>query len=253
MQESKKFVQNIFDETGKSERDAENLANALTRLAGDLYTETERFIFELLQNADDLPNPKSKVDVKFVVLKEHFLILHNGYPFDDQNVDAISSISKSTKPNNPEQTGYKGIGFKSVFADSECVYINSGSFSFKFDRQDKRHTNVDKTPWQIKPIWVDRKDYPSEIKQYEEFFKSPVATAIQVGREKVEEYKTKLDRLFQDPRLILFLRHVENIYVIGLTDNLKVDIKINKSKQGEQYQISRNRCFGKRIIKLCKV
>ncbi|MBW4598522.1 MAG: transcriptional regulator [Calothrix sp. FI2-JRJ7] len=240
MQEPQKFVQNIFDETGKSERDAGNLANALTRLTGDLYTETERFIFELLQNADDLPNETKKVDVKFVVLKEHFLILHNGQPFDDQNVDAISSISKSTKSNNPEQTGYKGIGFKSVFADSECVYINSGSFSFKFDKQDKTHTNVDETPWQIKPIWVDEKDYPSEIKQYEEFFKSPVATAIQVGREKIEEYKTKLSRLFQDPRLVLFLRHVENIYVIGLTDILKVDIKITKSKQGEKYQISRN-------------
>jgi hypothetical protein len=241
MQESKNFVQNIFDETGKSERDAENLANALTRLTGDLYTETERFIFELLQNADDLPNPAiKKVEVKFIVLKEHFIILHNGQPFDRHNVDAISSISKSTKSDNPDQTGYKGIGFKSVFADSECVYINSGSFSFKFDKQDKKHTNVDKIPWQIKPIWVETKDYPPEIQQYQDFFTYPVATAIQVGREKIEEYKTKLDRLFQDPRLILFLRHVENICIIGLTDNLQVDIKINKSKQGEQYQIIRN-------------
>lgn len=240
MQEPQKLVQNIFEETGKSERDAENLANALTRLTGDLYTETERFIFELLQNADDLPNLKGKVDIKFVVLKEHFLILHNGQPFNYQNVDAISSISKSTKLNNPEQTGYKGIGFKSVFADSECVYINSGSFSFKFDKQDKRYTNVDKTPWQIKPIWVEKKDYPSEIKQYEEFFKSPVATAIEVGREKIEQYKTKLSRLFQDPRLILFLRHVENIYVIDLTVHSNVDIKITKSKQDEKYKIIRN-------------
>jgi len=241
MQESKKFVQNIFDETGKSERDAENLANALTRLTGDLYTETERFIFELLQNADDLPNPTiKKVEVKFIVLKEHFIILHNGQSFDRQNVDAISSISKSTKSDNPEQTGYKGIGFKSVFADSECVYINSGSFSFKFDRGDKRHKNVDKTPWQIKPIWVETKDYPLEIRQYQGFFTSPVATAIKVGRQKIEEYKTKLYKVFKDPRLILFLRYVENIYIIGLTDNMQLDIKINKSKQGEQYQISRN-------------
>lgn len=54
----------------------------LTRLTGDLYTETERFIFELLQNADDLPNSTGKVYVKFVVLEEHFIILHNGKPFD---------------------------------------------------------------------------------------------------------------------------------------------------------------------------
>ena len=240
-QQPLEFVQNIFEETGKSERDAENLANALTRLTGDLYTETERFIFELLQNADDLPNKEENVDVKFVILKEHFLILHNGQPFNYQNVDAISSISKSTKSNNPEQTGYKGIGFKSVFADSECVYINSGSFSFKFDKHDETHINVDKTPWQIKPIWVNRKDYPSEIQKYQEFFTSPVATAIKVGRGKIKEYKNKLHRLFQDPRLILFLRHVENIDVIGLTDKFKVDIKITKNKQGEKYQIIKNK------------
>lgn len=240
MQEPQKFVQNIFEETGKSTRDAENLANALTRLTGDLYTETERFIFELLQNADDLPNSTGKVDVEFVVLKEHFLILHNGQPFDHHNVDAISSISKSTKSNNPEQTGYKGIGFKSVFADSECVYINSGAFSFKFDKQDKRHTNVDKTPWQIKPIWVESEDYPLEIQQCQKFFLSPVGTAIQVGRDKIKEYKTKLFRLFQDPRLILFLRHVKNIYISDLTNEPQSNIKISKSKQGEKYQIIRN-------------
>lgn len=120
------------------------------------------------------------------------------------------------------------------------MYINSGDFSFKFDKHDKTHTNLDKTPWQIKPIWVDKKDYPQEIKGYQYFFTSPVATAIQVEREKIKEYKTKLSKLFKDPRLILFLRHVENINIIGLNNNYKVDITIKKSKQGEKYKIIQN-------------
>ncbi|MEA5551203.1 transcriptional regulator [Anabaena cylindrica UHCC 0172] len=240
MQNLKQLIEKIFNETGQSERDAENLANALTRLTGDLYTETERFIFELLQNADDIPNETGLVNVVFVILREHFLILHNGKPFDSTNVDAISSISKSTKVNNSEQTGYKGIGFKSVFADSECVYINSGNFSFKFDRNDKRHKNIEKTPWQIKPIWIDKKEYPVEIQQYQQFFTFPVATAIYVGQAKIKEYKTKLEKLFQDPRLILFLRHVQNINVIGLNNINIVDVSITKEKQGEKYKICRN-------------
>ena len=240
MQNPKQLIEKIFNETGQSERDAENLANALTRLTGDLYTETERFIFELLQNADDIPNETGLVNVVFVILREHFLILHNGKPFDSTNVDAISSISKSTKVNNSEQTGYKGIGFKSVFADSECVYINSGDFSFKFDRNDKRHKNIEKTPWQIKPIWIDKKEYPVEIQQYQEFFNFPVITAIYVGQAKIKEYKTKLEKLFQDPRLILFLRHVQNINVIGLNNINIVDVSITKEKQGEKYKICRN-------------
>jgi hypothetical protein len=240
VQNPKQVIQKIFNETGQSERDAENLANALTRLTGDLYTETERFIFELLQNADDIPNESRKVEVVFVILKKHFLILHNGKPFDTTNVDAISSISKSTKANNSEQTGYKGIGFKSVFADSECVYINSGNFSFKFDKRDRRHTNIEKNPWQIKPIWIEKSEYPLEIQQYQNFFNSPVATAIYVGQAKIQEYKTKLERLFQDPRLILFLRHVQKIDVIDLNTNIKANITIIKEKQGEKYKICRN-------------
>ncbi|MGL4499075.1 MAG: sacsin N-terminal ATP-binding-like domain-containing protein, partial [Planktothrix sp.] len=175
------FIQNIFDTTGMSSRDAENLANSLTRLTGDLYTETERFIFELLQNADDLPTISGQVNVKFVILKNYLLVLHNGKPFDDKNVDAICSISKSTKSQDLEQTGYKGIGFKSVFSDSECVYINSGDFSFKFDRNSTKHQKPDQTPWQIKPIWVERDEYPDEIRVYSDFFESSVATALKVS------------------------------------------------------------------------
>jgi hypothetical protein len=43
---------------------------------------------------------------------------------------------KSNKSENVRQTGYKGIGFKSVFTDSNSVFIRSGSYSFKFDKND---------------------------------------------------------------------------------------------------------------------
>eukprot|EP01037_Dinobryon_pediforme_P010938 gene10938-11021_t len=62
------------------------------------------------------------------------------------NVDTTKSISlvedfeltenagKSTKISDTQKTGYKGIGFKSVFSDAQTVYINSGNFSFRFDK-----------------------------------------------------------------------------------------------------------------------
>lgn len=48
-----KLIRDRFEQTGYTKIDAKNEANALIRLMGDLYTETERFVFELLQNADD--------------------------------------------------------------------------------------------------------------------------------------------------------------------------------------------------------
>ena len=125
-----KLIRKIFEETGSTSRDAKNISNALHAIMGDLYTETERFIFELLQNADDQPQEDSLVNVTLKTLTEDLLFLHSGKPFSEADVESISSIGDSTKKNDSEKTGYKGIGFKSVFSEAETVYINSGNFSF---------------------------------------------------------------------------------------------------------------------------
>lgn len=241
MSTARQLIENIFDNIGISEGDSEKIARALHLLTVDQYTETERFIFELLQNADDLPNQNQPVEVIFVFLPNHLLVLHNGQAFNDSNVVAICNISKSTKSNDLEQTGYKGIGFKSVFLDSKCVYINSGEFSFKFDQNYTEHKfEKEKTPWQIKPIWVDQQQYPQEIQTYADFFQYPVSTALTVSKEKIGEYKSKIKKLFEDPRIILFLRHVTSIQVRGLTNFNRNDIAIKKIKQGDCYQINSN-------------
>ncbi|AFY83002.1 ATP-binding protein [Oscillatoria acuminata] len=231
------LIQGIFDDIERLEEYAQKMiAKFVTDLTGDSYSEQERFIFELLQNADDLPTIIGQVHVKLVILENHLLVLHNGKPFDDENLRAICNRSESTKSKNSDQTGYKGIGFKSVFHDSQCVYINSGDFSFKFDRNSTKHQNPAQTPWQIKPIWVERDEYPDEIQAYSDFFESPVATALKVSPEKINDYKEKIKKLFSDPRLILFLRHISSIEVYGLND-LSLDIKVIKLKQQDIYTI----------------
>ena len=129
-----KLIRKIFEETGSTERDAKNTSNALHAIMGDLYTETERFVFELLQNADDQPEDGKMVNVRLKTLEENLLFLHTGKPFTEDDVESISSIGDSTKKKDTEKTGYKGIGFKSVFSDADTVYIDSGNFSFAFDR-----------------------------------------------------------------------------------------------------------------------
>ncbi len=217
----RQIVEEICRSTGATPVDASNLAHALARLSGDLYTETERFIFEILQNADDLPGESKKVQIEFVLLEEHLLIIHNGKPFTAENVKAISSIGASTQSNNSSTTGYKGIGFKSVFTDSDCVYVHSGNYSFKYDStfyEDPTHI-----PWQIKPIWVE------EIKSHSSFFKSPVSIALRVGNSKVGEYRGKIRELFSEPRFMLFLRHINLIKVSGLSKGLKISLKLDRN------------------------
>jgi hypothetical protein len=139
---------------GATTDDASNLYRALSKLAGDLYSKAERFIFEFLQNADDIPNDSKRVNVKFILLSQHLVILHDGKPFSRRDVTAISNIGDShDKSGNSSKTGYKGIGFKSVFTDLKCVYIHSGDFSFRYD--EGSHDKTKQVPWQIKPIWTN--------------------------------------------------------------------------------------------------
>lgn len=247
--EKEKLIKKIFEETGSTERDAKNTSNALHAIMGDLYTETERFVFELLQNADDQPEKETMVDVKLKTLNENLLFLHSGKPFSPKDVESISSIGDSTKKNDSEKTGYKGIGFKSVFSDAETVFINSGNFSFAFDKHSPVYpadANMDEIPWQIKPIWEEKYRLPKEVQNEERFFNSPVAIALHVGTDNIENYDRIIPKLMSQPRFALFLR---NIGKIIFEDNNGDTIEIQKSVSGNTIQIHSNEVTENWIVK----
>jgi len=56
---------------------------------------------------------------------------HNGRPFTESDVWAITNIGKGTKKEQEDKIGRFGVGFKAVFAYSETPHIWSPSFSFK--------------------------------------------------------------------------------------------------------------------------
>lgn len=233
------LVKKIFNETGATQRDAKNTANALRSIMGDLYTETERFIYELLQNADDQPDVKSEVSVVMHLLSSNFLFMHNGKPFDAKDVESISSIGDSTKKEEANKIGYKGIGFKSVFSDSETVYINSANFSFSFDKHSwyyKDVENIDEIPWQLKPIWAEKYRYPQEVQNDADYFKFPVSIDLSLEKEIVHKYSRIIPQLLKDPTFIIFLRNIKSIKYI---DDQYGIINITKSNTPLKENITR--------------
>lgn len=247
--EKEKLIKKIFEETGSSERDARNTSNALRAIMGDLYTEPERFVFELLQNADDQPEQGIMVDVKLKTLNEYLFFLHSGKQFSTEDVESISSIGDSTKKNDSEKTGYKGIGFKSVFSDAETVFINSGNFSFAFDKYSPVYpvfADMNEIPWQIKPIWEEKYRLPKEVQNVEEFFNSRVAIALHVGTDNIKSYIHIIPKLMSQPRFVLFLR---NIGKIVFEDKKAANIEIKKSIFDSTIQISSNDVTENWIVK----
>lgn len=257
----REFIKDWFVLKGESPQDARTIAGQLKLNELELYTETERFFFELLQNADDMPVGKF-VDVKVRLLEDHLAFMHNGQHFQREHVKAIADAAQSSKKGDVTKTGYKGIGFKSVFSDSETVYIKSSDYSFKFDKtyflnnsfdkiyegyfnskneeerkkrrrqfegSEANYENIDSIPWQIKPIWVNFKDYPDEIANIEEFrLRQFVSFFLKIGHDTIIEkaYEEKMVKLLNEPRFLIFLRHIRSIsFNQGQENEIKIDVE----------------------------
>jgi len=252
------------------------VANMMQEIGKGLYSSKKRMVFELLQNADDSP---AGDHVEFLVdaFEDYLLIMHNGIPFNKADVVAITSAAESTKKKNSKKTGYKGIGFKSVFTDSEKVIIKSGSFLFSFDRHYEGFSNFDDfyfkrdryieypklleedkelfkkerqefqgsndLPWQLLPIWLY--NIPTELRGSKFFGLNNVGIAIKFGKRKVESYLDSVQSITTQPEFMLFLRHVKKF------QSLKLGFTIEK-EGGENVAIkhsTREKDFPKQVFR----
>lgn len=206
--EFKEIVNRIYYEKAKNDSNSRDLARALNVLSQTVFGHVNRFVFELLQNADDSSNRNHEdINVEFHLIENYLIFSHNGSHFTAADVAGISGIANkaSKKDSNTEKTGYKGVGFKSVFGSSEYAHIISGGFSFRFDKNYEEWGGSEDYPWQVIPIWTDRAEEEVEF-IYDE---NRVNTIIGVKDRNV--IRTAIEKVFQDCQILLFLRRVNNI------------------------------------------
>ncbi|MGI6458637.1 MAG: sacsin N-terminal ATP-binding-like domain-containing protein [Candidatus Hydrogenedentales bacterium] len=91
-----------------------------------MYSDLTHFVYELLQNADDY----GATEILFKLTDTQVTIEHNGSPFTEENVRAITSFGESTSRDDMLKTGRFGVGFKSVFAFTATPIIISGNEHF---------------------------------------------------------------------------------------------------------------------------
>lgn len=182
----------------------------------------EIFIYELLQNANDYPviinNVKQKVDVEFHLTLSSLIFMHSGAAFNERNIAAICSINDKEKDTNKDTIGYKGIGFKTVFLDNDNVYLQTGDYSFRFDRQATK--DIVDTPWQILPIWTYYQELtPAERAIFtlaDEKFRVKFAlkpTKIETLRSSEHNYANMFLEIFKNERVILFIPNLSTVKV----------------------------------------
>lgn len=214
MRNPKTHINDLFTDRARSDANSTTLANTLDKDIETVFNSPEKFIFELLQNADDASLSEQENAVCFWLKGNTLLFSHGGRPFDEQDIDAICDNAQCTdvrKKEDIEKIGYKGIGFKSVFVVANKVTIVSGDYSFRFDQNYSRWQEVNQSnrrcPWQLVPIWTEPHELPSEFRLNRNsvnFFLS-----LRSGL----DLSTPFDLVLKDPKVLLFLRHVHKITI----------------------------------------
>lgn len=185
-------------------------AKSLLQLSVGIYTEPERFVYELLQNAVDAfaDTGNDSLEILIKAFQDKFIFMHNGKAFDEKDVEGICDVGNGTKANDSKKIGYKGIGFKSVFMPSvNRVSIISGDFCFDFDKQkactlmptfpsSEGSLGPNDIPWQVIPI------YAPQLKQLSE---SGFNVITIVYTEEAIKIGERIESLFSDLQFLLFL------------------------------------------------
>ena len=96
-------------------------------LFDDFYPDKAHFIYELLQNAEDA----DATEVNFNLSNCNLTFEHNGRPFDDKDVRAITGIGFSPKKEDVDKIAQFGIGFKAVFLYTASPRIWSPSLRLR--------------------------------------------------------------------------------------------------------------------------
>lgn len=191
-------------------------------LASDLYDTPTRFLQELLQNADDNSYPENVTPTLKLTYRPGALRVDcNEIGFTAKDVEAICSTRQSTKSGRNHAkgfTGEKGIGFKSVFKVADIVWISSGNYKFKFDKNKEYGT--------IAPDWAEFPNQEKTLPSHTSFY-------LQLSNEMHEGDLVEALRIFE-PSQVLFLRRIRKII-------LQV-----KTRAGEEWTetISRNKSSG---------
>lgn len=218
---------------------------SLIQLSSGIYTEEERFVFELFQNAvDAFENSTGCLNVKIAIQNGYLVFMHNGQAFSKRDIEGLCDVGNGNKTKDIKKIGYKGIGFKSVFWSS-CVTVLSGGFCFKFDKEywtdywdknwkesygskdpEKRYL----MPWQIIPIGTTPPDVGIDTSDY------TVVTYIRLGRKK--NIGDKIKRLMSDCQFLLFVS-AKNIKM-SFWEEEKLTSSLEKKTIDDQVVLSRN-------------
>ncbi|KAF5665414.1 hypothetical protein FCIRC_10567 [Fusarium circinatum] len=220
------------------------LSHSVKVLAKQIYSSGARFVFELLQNAEDnifeqAHKAKALPFVSFKIYPSKIIVECNEDGFKEPHLQAICAVGRSTKSAAHGYIGAKGIGFKSVFIAASRVHIQSGNFSFEF-----RHRRTDPGLGMIRPIWVSPVEaIPSPLTR------TTLYIHDQGDPDELQHLKRIISMQFDDLQetCLLFLRKLEQISLEFYNENGELErSKYFRKHKIDDYRVSLETTSGAR-------
>ncbi|KAI1054575.1 hypothetical protein LB506_010651 [Fusarium annulatum] len=212
------------------------VSHSVKILAKQIYGSGARFVFELLQNAEDnifnkALKAKALPFVSFKIYPNKIIVECNEDGFKEPDLQAICAVGQSTKSISHGYIGAKGIGFKSVFIAASRVHIQSGHFSFEF-----RHNKTDPGIGMVRPIWVNPVEtIPSPLTRMTLYIHD------QGDPDDLQHLRRIISMQFDDLQetCLLFLRKLEQISVEFYDENGELErSKYFRKHKIDDYRVS---------------
>ncbi|KAJ3572163.1 hypothetical protein NPX13_g5141 [Xylaria arbuscula] len=218
------------------------IGESVLTLAKNLYTSSARFVFELLQNADDNNFSRAAARsedpyVSFQIFPDRVILECNEDGFTPENLRAICAIGASSKVGAQAYIGEKGIGFKSVFKAAWRVHIQSNAFSFTFT-----HRIGDPGIGMISPVWCEPHEIPgnsfTRITLFLHQYSNPV-----MQNQRYNEILNQFNEL--QGTLLLFLRKIRKVKITFYNEAGILTSEIQHSlRKGERVSIRKTSRIG---------
>ncbi|GAF87746.1 unnamed protein product, partial [marine sediment metagenome] len=119
-------------------------------VSGDIWESHTRYVYELLQNAEDEGATKFQIYIS----EKRAKIIHDGNSFTPNDVRNLCYAASNKDPN--ESIGYLGVGFRSVFTVTDAPEIYSGNYSFRFDKEECMKEFEESSLYYFYPFRIDQ-------------------------------------------------------------------------------------------------
>ncbi|KAI4920156.1 hypothetical protein J4E90_002296 [Alternaria incomplexa] len=180
-------------------------------ISQQLYSSKYRFLYELVQNADDsLYKEAHRASVlpflRFKIAPDAFIVETNEDGFRLANVEAVCATGESSKKSSAtdDHIGEKGFGFKSVFSIAEDVHVQSGLWSFRF-----QHRRGDDGLGMVTPLDAEPVTLPEDV---------TTRITLRLARDATAEYQSLLNAVASMPDTTLFFLQRLRRFRVHVTD-----------------------------------